>query len=100
MDIIPPEAAHVMSIASANPGSGPLMPTNNALPSSAPVLVVSPAILGTEDKSEKEKESIQSTGMSSTASPGLASLASSMLGATTVDSSNDKDKEIELSVNS
>ena len=100
MDIIPPEAAHVMSIASANPGSGPLMPTNNALPSSAPVLVVSPAILGTEDKSEKEKESIQSTGMSSAASPGLASLASSMLGATTVDSSNDKDTEIELRVNS
>ena len=101
MDIIPPEAAHVMSIASANPGSGTLMPTNNALPSSSPVLVVSPAILGaTEDKSEKEKESSKSTGMSSTASPGLASLASSMLGATTVDSSNNKDKEIELSVNS
>ena len=100
MDIIPPEAAHVMSIASANPGSGPSMPTNNALPSSAPVLVVSPAILGTEGQSEKEKESSKSTGMSSTASPGLASLASSMLGATTVDSSNCKDKEIELSVNS
>ena len=100
MDIIPPEAAHVMSIASANPGSGPSMPTNNALPSSAPVLVVSPAILGTEGQSEKEKESSKSTGMSSTASPGLASLASSMLGATTVDSSNGKDKEIELSVNS
>ena len=100
MDIIPPEAAHVMSIASANPGSGPLMPVDNALPSAAPVLVVSPAILGTEAKNEKEKESIKSSGMSSTASPGLASLASSMLGATTVDSSNDKDTEIELRVNS
>ena len=63
MDIIPPEAAHVMSIASANPGSGPSMPTNNALPSSAPVLVVSPAILGTEGQSEKEKEISKSTGM-------------------------------------
>ena len=54
MEIIPPEAAHVMSLASVDPGSGSLMPVNSALPGSAPMLVVSPAIVGREDD-EKSK---------------------------------------------
>ena len=54
MEIIPPEAAHVMSLASVDPGSGSLMPVNSALPGSAPMLVVSPAIVGREDD-EKTK---------------------------------------------
>ena len=89
MDIIPPEAAHVMSLASVDPGS------NSALPPPAPMLVVSPAISGRDDE-EKNKATTKSNEVVSMGSPILASLASSLLGATSLESSNNKEKEIML----
>ena len=71
-----------MSLASVDPGS------NSALPTSAPILVVSPAISGRDDE-EKNKAIAKST----EASPILASFASSLQGATSLESSNNKEKE-------
>ena len=98
MDIIPPEAAHVMSLASVDPGSGPLMPVNSALPSAAPRLVVSPAITGRED-GENSKRNTESAEITPSSSPRLASLASSLLGATALDASNNQEKDGELGQN-
>ena len=76
MEIIPPEAAHVMSLASVDPGSGPLIPVNSALPSSTPMLVVSPAIAAGREEDEKSKINTKSAEGAS-------------------DSSNNPEKEIE-----
>ena len=92
MEIIPPEAAQVMSLAPVSSGTGPLMPGSSALPSSAPMLVVSPAIAGKED-GENRKINVESADKTSVSSPRLASIASSLLGATALDSFSDKEKE-------
>ena len=92
MEIIPPEAAQVMSLAPVSPGTGPLMPGSSALPSAAPMLAVSPAIAGKED-GENRKINVESADKTSVSSPRLASIASSLLGATALDSFSDKEKE-------
>ena len=85
MEIIPPEAAHVMSLASADPGSGSLMPGNSSLPASAPMLVVSPAIAGREGD-EKSKGNPKVADAASTGSPRITS---------SLESSNNIDNETE-----
>ena len=94
MDIIPPEAAQVMSLGSADLGSGPpLIPVSSDLRASGPMLIVSPAIVVGKDEDDKNDGGARSTEMASRDSARVSFLSSSNLGAAALGTSNDKEQE-------